>query len=142
MKAGIEGWTPRRFNDYIFIDKTSGAKYWPLGLHDPLGYVAGIVNAMDTLWVRSRELLNGFVSFRMISPWILLGTDSNGVEITILAYCGGWIKIDKTRGTKCGMSPLVIGIDQSCPYCKHLICHECEFCTEGCTRVANQLESS
>lgn len=134
VKAGVEDWTPGRFNKWLFIDNTSRAKYWPLGLYDPLGYVAGIVSAMDTLWASSRKLLKGFVSFRMTSPWILLGADGSGNEVTIMAYCGGWIE---TRKAKCGLSPLVIGIDRSCPHCKKLICHKCDFCSDGCARMVN-----
>lgn len=135
IKADVERWTPSRFGEWFFIDKTARAKYWPLGLYDPLGYVSGIIRAMEVLWVSSRKLLKSFVSFRLASPWILLGTDSAGNEVTIMAYCGGWIQIDKSRGTKCGLSPLVLGIDQTCPHCKRLICHECDFCFDGCSRM-------
>lgn len=128
-------WSPRDLKPWLFDNKSRSDRRWPVGLCDPLGYVAGIVDAMDLLWRRSsRDLLSSFSDFRLTSPWILKGKQLGGAEFTLLAYCGGWIETGKGAATKCGYTPLVLGDNASCPHCGRLICNHCGFCSEDCAR--------
>lgn len=133
---GVTDWTPALIGDWLFLSKSAEHRCRPLGLDDPLAYVAGAVDAMTTLWSTSREQLRSFRSFRLISPWILVGTDSVDTEWTLMAYCGGWfLKGDGSPLAKCGRSPLVLGMDSSCRSCRRLICRECGFCSDRCQRT-------
>jgi hypothetical protein len=140
-KSGVQDWSPNLLTEWLFLDKSKKATYWPMCLYDPLRYIAGIITSMAVLWRKSRETLNRLSSFRLASPWILIGSDANGNELTLMAYCGGWIK-DGNRNVKCGQSPLILGVDQSCPHCNRLICHKCGYCTNNCTGMAMRQRES
>lgn len=134
-RRDAQGWSPQSFEKWLFLSGHGGNRQRPLGLDDPLEYIAGIVGAMKTLWQKARSSLKEFRSFRLRSPWILTGEDSNGVERTIMAYCGGSILGEDGHFlAKCGLSPLILGQDESCSHCGRLICHECGFCSEKCGR--------
>lgn len=136
VHKGVTGWTPDLIGDWLFLSKSFEHRRRPLGLDDPLAYVAGAVDAMTTLWSTSREQLRNFRAFRLINPWILVGTDTADTEWTLMAYCGGWIlKDDGSPLAKCGLSPLVLGMDRSCRLCHRLICRACGFCSDRCQRT-------
>lgn len=132
-KSDAVDWSPKFLSKWLFFDSSPYSKNWPMRLYDPLGYVYGINRSMWTLWRESKDELKRFSSFRLASPWILMGTDEFGDELTIMAYCGG-----RLNGVKCGNSPLILGENQSCPRCKRLICDRCNHCTDHCPEMAER----
>ena len=132
-RSGATNWTPRWLNRWLFLDKSGRSRKRPLGLDDPLRYVASIVEAMQTIWDQCASELQSFRTFRMPSPWILTGLTHDGVEKTLMAYCGGaFLRADGSFLIKCGLSPLVLGQDESCSVCHRLICHKCGYCSAEC----------
>lgn len=120
---------------------------FPLGAIDPLGLVASLVETLTLLWEkRSQTTLKEFTSFRFGGLGLLQARRHDEVEwTTILAYCGGneYVKDEDgkvalseaghpTRKGKCGHTPLVIGIHQTCSQCRKLLCDKCGFCTVSC----------
>ena len=120
----------------------------PLGAIDPLGLIDNLIKTLMTLWEhRSDSDLKRFSSFRFGGLGILQGREPDRSEwTTIVAYCGGAVYETDERGTvlvtsegqpqstkgKCGHTPIVIGINRSCPSCKRLICDKCGFCSAPC----------
>jgi hypothetical protein len=126
-----ENWSPISLHPWLFWDATSRSKVWPLGVHDPLAYVAEILFGMEALWNTSKERLTKYTSFRLKGPSILVGMDSSGAEQTLIAYCGGWRQLGQ-RPIKCGQSPLILGLHASCRKCGRLVCDNCGSCMDGC----------
>jgi hypothetical protein len=130
-------WSPALLTEWLFLDQSRSQQTRPLGLQDPLGYVANIVQAMTVLWRTSRRELSRFRTFKMKSPRILIAIDERGLEHTIMAYCGGSIeRQDGSFLAKCGSSPLVLGVNQTCTECHRLICNVCGFCEAACLGYA------
>ena len=125
-------WSPELFYDWIFLDRDEESLTRPLGLDDPLRFISSIVFAMSRLWDIGPKSLAHFSSFRLASPWILRGTAPDGVEQTIMAYCGGWRELSIETAVKCGLSPLVLGLDEPCTSCGRLVCRQCRFCSKEC----------
>ena len=120
----------------------------PLGAIDPLRLIDNLIKTLTTLWEhRDKTDLKRFSSFRFGGLGILQGREPDRSEwTTIVAYCGGTVYDMDERGTvlvtsegqpqstkgKCGHTPIVIGINRSCPSCRKLICDKCGFCCVPC----------
>ncbi|CAN5380472.1 hypothetical protein BH10PSE3_BH10PSE3_07620 [soil metagenome] len=124
----------------------------PLGAIDPLRLIQNLVKTLTTLWDhRAKSDLERFSSFRFGGLGILQGRQLDRSEwSTIVAYCGGTVYETDERGMvivtpegqpqstkgKCGHTPIVIGMNQSCPSCRKLICDKCSFCSAPCREHA------
>ena len=120
----------------------------PLGAIDPLGLIDNLIKTLTTLWDhRAKSDLKRFSSFRFGGLGILQGREPDRSEwTTMVAYCGGTVYETDDRGTvlvtpegrpqstkgRCGHTPIVIGMNKSCPSCRKLICDKCGFCSEPC----------
>lgn len=132
---------------------SEGNRFWertrvfPLGAIDPLNLIASLVETLTSLWEkRSNTALKEFSSFRFGGLGLLQARRSDDVEwTTILAYCGGTEYEQDEDGKiliseagrprpkgRCGHAPLVLGINQTCPNCRKLLCHRCGFCSVVC----------
>ena len=97
----------------------------PLGIYDPLEYVKNLISIFDQH--RYAIAQENFESYKLTHPQILCGQKGE-TFLTIIAYCGGWIRNEKP----CGHAPLVIGENKRCQRCKKLICDECNHCSHEC----------
>ena len=70
--------------------------------------------------------------FKLTNTAILLGIAADGSSLTLLAYCGGWVKVPVR--TRCGTTPLVFGPNEHCKSCGHLVCKNCGHCSTGCVQ--------
>jgi hypothetical protein len=102
----------------------------PLGLEDPQGYVARLLDALLSIYkeVLRRNLI--FASFKLTHPEILRGVTHDTTWLTLLAYCGGWRQ--RTLRVKCGTTPLILGIHEPCDSCGYLVCPNCGCCKRDC----------
>lgn len=102
------------------------------GRPDPLRSV----HSMFDLLERAAEEISAsgldFEAFHAQNPHILLGRIKGGRQITVYAYCGGRTE----SGIPCDTFPLVVGNNDSCRRCGKLVCHECGFCSIGCTSAS------
>ncbi|MBK1856377.1 hypothetical protein JO972_15505 [Verrucomicrobiaceae bacterium 5K15] len=108
----------------------------PLFAHDPAASVIGLIHSLETLWRRRNSELLSINQFKLVSLNILRGkreSAENSIWITLLAYCGGWIKDAKTQEPvrPCGKTPLVLGESEICSR-GYLVCPYCKFCCESC----------
>jgi len=123
--------SPSMYKQILFIDSP-----YTMGTYDPIGFIANICDVLETVWNKCREELLSFSYFKFDSRGLLRGKEkSTGTYKTILAYCGGWRKNkNKEIIAPCGNEPLYIGCHETCPYCHKLICDQCGFCQENCSR--------
>lgn len=103
---------------------------FPLLRYDPERHVATMVDAIRQVWTLCRSHISKFQRFRMSGAGIFQGADSSGLWTTILAYCGGWRL--QPPIARCGTTPLIMGVDQTCPMCRRLICRNCGYCGSSC----------
>jgi len=128
----LQDFHPGLFRKYLFLDYTDKAKLRPLGVDDPFGYIAELIECLDVIFEKSSHQLLEFSRFRLVGHGILLGKSPiDGEWTTILAYCGGR---DQEVNVTCGNTPLVLGRHSNCTTCRKLICTECGFCSAGCPK--------
>ena len=129
-KISVDAWRSLLFGG-IFEDE------FPLGLHDPLGQIAELLDVLDTISRSRTANLKSFQFFKLNGPNILSGQKRSGEWVTLVAFCGGW----KSNPTvKCGKTPLVIGKTTNCQQCGKLVCPECKHCSNGCADNQNAVE--
>jgi hypothetical protein len=108
----------------------------PLCIYDPLKTVHSLINSLTILWGAEHGLIRQFRQFKLLGFNLLLGRTSPDEQWrTLIAYCGGWLNTNYGRGRKCGRTPLVLGQAMGCQCCGKLICPDCNYCSEHCTRV-------
>jgi hypothetical protein len=117
----------------LFIPELKDSASHPLGLDDSQEYVAGLLEALLKVYDETLRENVHFVAFKLTHPSILRGQTQDGAWMTLLAYCGGWIRRPVTA--KCGSSPLVFGEHSVCRSCGHLVCNRCGFCSKDCDLV-------
>ncbi|MDD2978077.1 MAG: hypothetical protein PHN28_15110 [Aquabacterium sp.] len=124
----IENSSASIFKEYLFAD-VEGSYLAPLGLEDSQGYVHSLLERLANIYEHVAQSGKRFKSFRLIHPDILIGQDQEDEWCSLIAYCGGW-RVSKK--VKCGYTPLVFGINENCPQCKHLVCPKCGYCSSHC----------
>ncbi len=145
LRADRSGFSPEGYLPLLFARNQC---VHPLGAIDPLGLIDNLIKTLKTLWDhRAKSNLERFSSFRFGGLGILQGRPHDRSEwSTIVAYCGGTVYETDESGTvivtaegqpqstkgKCGHTPIVIGINRSCPTCRKLICDKCGFCCVPC----------
>ena len=108
----------------------------PLCIYDPLKTIHNLINSLTILWGAECGLIRQFRQFKLLGFNLLLGrADPDEQWKTLIAYCGGWLNTNYGRGRKCGRTPLVLGQATNCQHCGKLICPDCNYCSERCTRV-------
>lgn len=118
-------------NRMIFVvDHKQNDNPSPLGLADPLRYVASLFRVFEHVFDKIQEDGIEFSGFKLQHPSILKGKTINGDWVTLLAYCGGWR--ESPLKVKCGNTPLYFGMHETCISCGHLICDKCGHCAVGC----------
>lgn len=99
------------------------------GLPDPLHSVRNMFDLLE----RAAEAISAsglnFKAFHAQNPHVLLGRLKGGRQITVYAYCGG----RSEAGIPCDTFPLILAKNDTCHRCGKLVCHECGFCSSGCT---------
>ncbi len=145
LRGDRPGFSPQGYRPILYARSQC---IHPLGAIDPLGLIDNLIKTLTTLWDhRAKSDLKRFSSFRFGGLGILQGREPDRSEwTTIVAYCGGTVYETDDRGTvlvtpegqpqstkgKCGHTPIVIGMNRSCPSCKKLICDKCGFCSVPC----------
>ncbi|MBC1329518.1 hypothetical protein, partial [Trichormus variabilis] len=130
-------YSPQQYLELIYTDTTRNN---PLTLYDPLNIIRDFFDTLQILWNnRQASRLDEFKIFKFSGQGLLQGQRAASDKLTtILAYCGGWVD---EKG-KCGYRPLVIGREPNCPTCGRLVCHKCNYCSNGCSaytaRKSNQ----
>ena len=123
------GYSPEGYNELLFYSENIAER--PASLIDPVRVLKTLIETLNTLWgSRHSTNLVSLRSFVFRGEGLLRGIDRQGRKVTVLAYCGGFIK---GKG-KCGHSPLVIGQQETCRNCQMLICDKCGHCSERCKR--------
>lgn len=106
----------------------------PLGLEDSQCYVANLINMLVQVQNEVQQQKIKLTAFRLTHPSILRGQLDSGSWMTLIAYCGGWRQVPVRA--RCGATPLFFGQHESCPYCGHLVCAACGYCSHNCNQVA------
>jgi hypothetical protein len=135
----------KRFRDTIFalLDKNSIARIVHY-IGDPNDYIQ---MAWDTFYELSRlvsasnSTLPRLTSFRLHTRGILTASTEDDRRLTLIAYCGGRLKLANQFLVSCGNNPLYALKNEWCPSCGRLICDKCNFCSRGCSRVASLSEN-
>ena len=130
LSVDSENYHPQKYLDLLFQPK-SGSN--PLGIYDPLNVIQALCETLSTLWDnRLRIHLTEFSYFQFDGRGILKGKKSSAdnYSTTILAYCGG-----TSPNGRCGFSPLILGMHETCETCLRLKCPVCGhcFCSENST---------
>ena len=99
-------------------------------LIDPQAYVRNLVRMLTDIHAEAKRQDLQFRAFQMPHPGILRGQLRSGSWMTLIAYCGGWLK--KPVKIRCGASPLFFGRNETCTSCERLICSSCKFCSKSC----------
>lgn len=122
--------------DYIQLIYYETSYKYPLGIYDPTLIIKKLIDTLETLWQqKSRMDMSSYITFKYNQKGILLAKSSMSSSWdTLLAYCGGFIE---GKGS-CGFKPLIRGKHETCVYCNKIICPECSFCRDGCSRLKNQ----
>ncbi|WP_017654254.1 hypothetical protein [Fortiea contorta] len=123
-------YSPNEYRRLLYADSQSSH---PLRVFDPLDTIYEFCGTLQVLWGdRKRTNLTEFKIFKFRHRGLLTGkrTNEESIATTILAYCGGWVE----KKGKCGFTPLVIGKHKTCPACRRLVCPECEYCVDGCSK--------
>lgn len=110
----------------------------PLGVMDPLRTIESLLGVLESVQQHCMRRMLGFRSFRLRGPSILQGLNEGEAWSTILAYCGGWRRLDTGTRVRCGNNPLYLGKHMTCPECLRLICDMCQHCTAGCRLCAKR----
>lgn len=130
--------TPQRHSRRSAFGTQSFEASGPLGIIDPLGVVASLIEALELLWQRRSNLnIGGVQTLRVTPEGLVTGKFSNGKTKTILAYCGGFIE----KKGRCGFSPLILGEHGSCLSCGKLKCPECNYCSNHCKEKTEMVDS-
>lgn len=132
-------YSPQRYKELLYGKNTFCP---PLKIYDPLNIIDKFCDTLNTLWnYRTQYKLQEFKIFKFNGRGLLQGQrfESEYPPTTILAYCGGWTINSKG---KCGYTPLVIGKDEICPECHHLICPKdnCGYCSSNCSGYKQRQE--
>lgn len=100
------------------------------GLQDPTDSIRKLLELLEKCGdaIKARGIT--FTHFDAPHPYILLGKTTEGLALTLYAYCGGKL----SSGAWCNRFPLVVGEHAICDGCGKLICDECDFCSEGCAK--------
>lgn len=120
--------SPEKYKEMVFL---SSNQKMPLFTFDPLSTVSSLIDAFSKIWDWDMEthFFEGFSFFNLRSSYVLRGNHTRlQKEVTILAYCGGWLPENKP----CDVNPLVLGVNMVCEDCGKLICNKCGFCKKGC----------
>lgn len=142
---GDEEYTP---DDYIYIlsDKEFNSnnnfrinKQRLLGIEDPLNIILNLIDTLNILWnSKDKTNLIEYKIFKFSGRGLLRAKKNEKDEkwTTIIAYCGGRIH----SFGKCGFSPLIVGMHETCSVCGRLICPEynCGYCSDGCPNYADR----
>ena len=123
--------SPSLYKKMLFTDSS-----YTMGVYDPMSFIYTTCNILETIWNKSRKDLLNFSHFKFDSRGLLQGQETKTQKYkTILAYCGGWTKNEKKRiNVPCGNRPLYIGHHRNCPVCQRLICDQCGYCDQNCSR--------
>lgn len=117
----------------IFYPSSSYCEHL-LKIYDPLNSIKNFCDTLQMLWEHKRE--NNFEEFKIFKfnarGWLQGKTSSSGSYKTLIAYCGGKV-IEKGYFKSCGFAPLVLGSNEICLDCNHLICPKCRHCSQGCS---------
>ena len=103
-----------------------------LGLHDPLEYVTSMIENLARIGSELIDRRFEITGFKLTNTAILLGIAADGSSLTLLAYCGGWVKVSVR--TRCGTTSLVFGPNEHCKSCGRLVCKNCGHCSTGCVQ--------
>ena len=115
----------------LLVHPYAGDVQRPASLIDPSSFIRGLIGTLNSLWDHRRSARLGYLRhFEFKGEGLIRGIDPAGNKVTVVAYCGGFVE---SRG-KCGNSPLVIGIDNTCPSCRMLVCNLCGYCSERCKK--------
>ncbi|UFN51600.1 hypothetical protein LPC08_25385 (plasmid) [Roseomonas sp. OT10] len=98
------------------------------GLYDPTHSIRNLLELLERCGQAITKYDITFEHFDAPHPHILLGRTTEGLMLTLYAYCGGRL----ASGAWCNRFPLVVGENAICDGCGRLICDECDFCSEGC----------
>jgi hypothetical protein len=111
-----------------------------LALLDPVEIVSELIDVLEKVSTFCSLRGYGFTRFRLTGKGLLRGCRKNGTWQTILAYCGGWKKLNGGKVVKCGRNPLFIGQNEVCPNerCGYLICDHCGHCRDECSNCRRQ----
>jgi len=122
--------------DYIQLIYYETSHKYPLGIYDPTLIIKKLIDTLDTLWQQKNKInMSDYITFKYNQKGILLAKSSmSNSWDTLLAYCGGFIE---GKGS-CGFKPLIRGKHKTCAYCNKIICPECSFCRDGCSRLKNK----
>jgi hypothetical protein len=114
----------------------------PLGVLDPVEIVSELVDVLAKVSTHCSLSGHGFTRFKLTGKNLLRGCRRNGTWQTLLAYCGGWKKLNGGREVKCGRNPLFIGQSEVClaEGCGYLICDRCGHCRAECPNCAKRQE--
>ena len=126
-KKQESSFTPKALREFLFTGQDFTR---PAGLYDPLEYISELISVFDHIFVRCRDRILDFQSFKLTHNGILQGQTAEGQWQTIIAYCGGWKRFPKSA--KCGKNPIHIGTSNNCPECGKVICRDCGFCSQRC----------
>lgn len=101
----------------------------PACIIDPLRILDKLISTLQILWDnRHSAELHTLRKYVLKGEGLLRAVNNRGRLTTVLAYCGGFIQ---GKG-KCGYSPLVIGVHDTCQVCNMLVCGKCGFCSQSC----------
>lgn len=119
--------------ELLFVPKDADSSVSIVGLEDSQGYIVRVIACLSR--IHEEAIVQGleFSAFKLTHPSILRGKKMNGDWMTLMAYCGGWIREPTTA--KCGSSPLFFGLNEVCPTCGYLVCADCGFCSRDCAVV-------
>lgn len=120
----------RLITDALFLNGLVASASKPLGLQDPLEYIANLLKMLASIYTEILNRDDSFTAFKLTHPQILSGMKPDGRWMTLYAYCGGWLQ--RPVVVKCGASPLYLGKHLHCVSCGHLICDDCGFCSNAC----------
>lgn len=109
-----------------------------LGLRDPLEYVTSMIENLARIGSELNARRLKIIGFKLTHPAILIGTTADGLLLTLLAYCGGWMEVPVRA--RCGTTPLVFGSNEHCGSCGHLVCKNCGHCLTGCVECNDRQE--
>jgi hypothetical protein len=117
------GYDPGLFRELLFLQREGSG---PLGLPDPLGSVAGLLESLSTLLRHGWEQLTQFTRFEFQKAGILYAFKQGPRKRWTLMFT-------HCRQVKqCGGKRLVFGQEKLCEDCHHLICRNCSYCEAGC----------
>ena len=106
-----------------------------LSVYDPLKTVSSLLKVLEKVQNVCQQEMRCFKRFQLAGPNIFRDITQEGDRWqTIIAYCGGWRKLENGKNVRCGRNPIFLGEDATCSSCGKLICCECDFCPKICSR--------